>query len=140
MSPSFHDATLLHEHPAFHNGTSRSKLALSVDALEREREEILENIASSRAMAAAHRAPANGVLPVSANQTAGNAPKPATKLPVPRLKAIVRRLPPGLTEAEFASILGDEWNLAQGKVDWFLYKPGKDSKEYMLPFQHPTQI
>ena len=49
------------------------------------------------------------------------------------MKVIIRRLAPGLTEAEFTSILGDDWRLGGGKVDWFLYKPGKDSKEYIYP-------
>ncbi|TVY42740.1 Regulator of nonsense transcripts [Lachnellula subtilissima] len=84
-------------------------------------------------MAATQRAPANGVLPVTAIQTSGNSPKPASKATVTRLKVVIRRLPPALTEAEFASIIGDEWKLAQGKVDWFLYKPGKDSKDASKP-------
>ncbi|TVY81253.1 Regulator of nonsense transcripts UPF3 [Lachnellula suecica] len=84
-------------------------------------------------MASTHRAPANGVLPVTANQTSGNAPKPASKPSAPRLKVMIRRLPPALTEAEFFSVLGEDWNLAQGKVDWFLYKPGKDSKDPSKP-------
>lgn len=48
------------------------------------------------------------------------------------MKLIVRRLAPGLTEAEYLSVLDDEWKVGQGKVDWFQYKPGKDSKEYVL--------
>lgn len=83
-------------------------------------------------MATTQRGPANGVLPVTATQTSGNAPQPAAKAPAPRLKVIIRRLPPGLKETEFISVLGPEWSLAQGKVDWLLYKPGKDSKEYAL--------
>jgi regulator of nonsense transcripts 3 len=51
------------------------------------------------------------------------------KPPTAKLKLIVRRLPPGLTEDEFATILSDEWKVGNGKVDWFLYKPGKDSTE-----------
>ena len=73
---------------------------------------------------------ANGVLAVAASQTSGSVTKPpAVKPPTPKLKAIIRRLAPGLTEGEFVSVLGDEWALGQGKVDWFLYKLGKDSKE-----------
>ena len=45
------------------------------------------------------------------------------------MKVVVRRLPPGLTEEEFISVLGDQWKSGQGKVDWFKYKTGKDSKE-----------
>ncbi len=75
------------------------------------------------------RAPTNGLLSVTASQTPGNSPRPAIKPVAPKLKVLVRRLPPGLTEVEFVSILGDGWKLGQGSVDWFLYKPGKDSKE-----------
>jgi regulator of nonsense transcripts 3 len=79
------------------------------------------------------RSHTNGVLAVTASQTSGNGPRPAAaKLSSPKLKVIVRRLPPGLTEAEFISIIGDDWKAGQGKVDWFLYKPGKDSKEYVF--------
>jgi Smg-4/UPF3 family len=79
-----------------------------------------------------NRTQANGgALRVAASQTSGNAPRQATaKPPTPKLKVIIRRLAPGLTREEFITSLGDEWQLEQGKVDWFLYKPGKDSKEY----------
>ena len=74
---------------------------------------------------------ANGILPITASQTAGNASKAsANKSTGPRLKVVIRRLAPGLTEAEFMKLLGDDWRLGQGKMDWFSYKPGKDSKEY----------
>ena len=56
-------------------------------------------------------------------------PKRGPKPPGPRLKLLVRRLPPGLTEVEFETALGGEWNVGAGKVDWFKYKPGKVSKE-----------
>jgi regulator of nonsense transcripts 3 len=73
-----------------------------------------------------------GMLRVTASQTSGNAPRQAVAKPLaPKLKVIVRRLAPGLSEEEFTTFLGDEWRLEQGKVDWFLYKPGKDSKEYV---------
>ena len=86
-------------------------------------------------MAASNRAQANGVLAVTASQTSGNTPKPAAtnNAPAPKLKIIIRRLPPGLTEAEFTLALGDDWKLGKGRVDWFLYKPGKDSKEQVCP-------
>jgi regulator of nonsense transcripts 3 len=79
-----------------------------------------------------NRTQANGgALRVAASQTSGNAPRQATaKPPTPKLKVIIRRLAPGLTREEFITSLGDEWQLEQGKFDWFLYKPGKDSKEY----------
>lgn len=76
---------------------------------------------------------ANGVLsiPASATQkraTAGPA-RPFTKAMTPRLKVLVRRLPPGLSLDEFEAGLGDEWKVNGGKVDWVVYKEGKVSKE-----------
>lgn len=82
------------------------------------------------AESASTRPQSNGLLPVTASQTSGNVVRQhAMKPPVGKLKLIVRRLPPGLTEDEFAIILSDEWKVGNGKVDWFLYKPGKDSAE-----------
>jgi regulator of nonsense transcripts 3 len=79
------------------------------------------------------RSHTNGVLAITASQTSGNGPRSAVaKLPSPKLKLIVRRLAPGLTESEFISILGVDWAVGQGKVDWFLYKSGKDSKEFVI--------
>ena len=56
-------------------------------------------------------------------------PKKAPKPAAPRLKLLVRRLPPGLTQAEFETAIGPEWKIGAGKIDWFQYKPGKVSKE-----------
>ncbi|PYH49726.1 putative nonsense-mediated mRNA decay protein Upf3 [Aspergillus saccharolyticus JOP 1030-1] len=80
---------------------------------------------------------AGGVLQVPAAATQKNASattKKAPKPPVPRLKLIIRRLPPGLTQAEFETALGPDWKTGAGKVDWFVYKPGKVSKEYNPSF------
>lgn len=83
----------------------------------------------------------NGILPVAASQMASQPAtqnnsrmqKPAnTRAAGPRLKVVVRRLAPALTEAEFLKAIGDEWKNGGGKVDWFSYKPGKDSKEYVI--------
>lgn len=52
-----------------------------------------------------------------------------TKAASPRLKVIIRRLPPGLTETEFYVCLGEEWKLGRERVDWASFKPGKVSKE-----------
>jgi regulator of nonsense transcripts 3 len=71
-------------------------------------------------------------LPLSATQKGAPA-KRAPKVAAPRLKLIVRRLPPGLTRAEFETGLGDEWKVGRGKIDWFQFKPGKISKECALP-------
>ncbi|KAL8933488.1 MAG: hypothetical protein Q9211_005758, partial [Gyalolechia sp. 1 TL-2023] len=50
-----------------------------------------------------------------------------------RLKILIRRLPPGLTEEEFQIALGDEWRVGGGRVDWASYKPGKVSKDPNKP-------
>lgn len=60
-----------------------------------------------------------GVLPVSSTARA------AAKAPAPRLKLEIRRLPPGLTLSEFEEVMGDEWKLGNGKVDWREYRQGK---------------
>lgn len=77
----------------------------------------------------------NGVLPIALSATqqrnAANTPRGvmAPKAAVARLKVVIRRLPPGLTQAEFETGLGDEWKSNGGKVDWTFYKEGKVSKE-----------
>lgn len=76
----------------------------------------------------------NGVLPINPTimrkSAAGKAdPKPSTKSPTPRLRLIIRRLPPGLTENEFWAYLGDEWRAGSAMVDWVGYQEGKVSKE-----------
>ena len=60
--------------------------------------------------------------------TSNNATSKAT---APRLKLVVRRLAPGLTQAEFEAALGDAWKVGGGRVGWMVYKPGKISKEYL---------
>lgn len=75
---------------------------------------------------------ANGMLPVpaAALQKTPNPPRSrAAKAAAPRLKVVIRRLAPGLTQAEFEEIIGEEWKLGGGKVDWFSYRVGKISKE-----------
>lgn len=73
----------------------------------------------------------NGVLPINPSQTNSKAQKTPShnRTAGPKLKAVIRRLAPALTEAEFKATLGNEWALGAGKVDWFSYKIGKDSKE-----------
>lgn len=75
----------------------------------------------------------NGVISIPASATQKrNILKPenmSTRLAAPRLKLIIRRLPPGLTEPEFESALGEDWKVNGGKVDWIVYKGGKVSKE-----------
>lgn len=72
-----------------------------------------------------------GVLQIPAAATQKNSPgsKKHPKPAAPRLKLLVRRLPPGLTEEEFKNALGEEWMAGAGKIDWVQYKSGKVSKE-----------
>ncbi|KAJ3499042.1 hypothetical protein NLG97_g657 [Lecanicillium saksenae] len=48
-------------------------------------------------------------------------------------KLVLRRLPPGMTEDECLTILGETWALGKGKVDWFSYIPGKISTDPSKP-------
>lgn len=79
--------------------------------------------------------PANGVLPAPSaimkkpHSTTALASKPVNRAPEPKLKLILRRLPPGLTQTELENALGDEWKIGGDKVEWFAYKQGKISKE-----------
>ena len=76
----------------------------------------------------------NGVLSVPASATqkrGGHGPIKQPSQPAARLKLVIRRLPPGLTEDELESILGETWKTGAGKVSWSSYKPGKISKEYV---------
>ncbi|KAL6357557.1 hypothetical protein LRP88_07728 [Fusarium phalaenopsidis] len=85
---------------------------------------------------------ANGVLPAPPSQTSettkkaneGDAPKPAkTKAHNEGEKLVIRRLPPGMTQEEFVSILGNAWELGKGRVDWFSFAPGKISTDPSKP-------
>jgi regulator of nonsense transcripts 3 len=77
---------------------------------------------------------ANGVLPISAS-TIHHAPaakdgsRRAAREQGPRLKVVIRRLPPGLTQAEFETAVGEQWKLGGERVDWMEYRAGKVSKE-----------
>lgn len=73
----------------------------------------------------------NGVLPINPSQTNSKAQKtaPHNRTAGQKLKVVIRRLAPALMEAEFKAIIGNEWGVGGGRVDWFSYKAGKDSKE-----------
>ncbi|KAK1776287.1 Smg-4/UPF3 family-domain-containing protein [Copromyces sp. CBS 386.78] len=73
----------------------------------------------------------NGTAAGQTTNDAQNAPK--TKPQPEGEKVVVRRLPPLLTEEEFFTILGDEWKMGHGKVDWFSYWPGKSSHHPSRP-------
>ncbi|KAI9679561.1 MAG: hypothetical protein M1817_005583 [Caeruleum heppii] len=76
-----------------------------------------------------------GVLAVPAAATKGQAQQilkkdaNASKSAAPRLKVVVRRLPPSFTQTELEETLGNEWRVGEGRVDWLLYKPGKISED-----------
>ncbi|KAI5305422.1 hypothetical protein KEM56_004489 [Ascosphaera pollenicola] len=79
-----------------------------------------------------------GVLSASSNSTQRGSEKTAgennsVRAPVPALKVVVRRLPPGLTQDEFEKILGDEWKVGGPCVDWYSFKPGKATKGITKP-------
>ncbi|KAF2855955.1 hypothetical protein T440DRAFT_550365 [Plenodomus tracheiphilus IPT5] len=81
------------------------------------------------------QAGANGVVPVTLLQK-NNAPSQAPRGPKaaqPRLKLVCRRLPPGLTKAEFEGLLGAEWKVGAGKLDWVSYRKGKISTDAAKP-------
>ncbi|KAF2088883.1 hypothetical protein K490DRAFT_38150 [Saccharata proteae CBS 121410] len=87
---------------------------------------------------------ANGVLPVPAaviqkSNTNGASRGPSNRSAAPRLKVVVRRLPPGLTQQEFEAAIGDEWKSGRGHVDWVSYKPGKISKDMAKP-SRPSRV
>ncbi|ERF74376.1 hypothetical protein EPUS_02063 [Endocarpon pusillum Z07020] len=82
----------------------------------------------------------NGILAIPAAVTgkkastnSSAAPKLSPRTGSQKLRLIVRRLPPGLTQAEFEVILGEEWRVGAGRVDWFAYKDGKISKDSAKP-------
>lgn len=47
-------------------------------------------------------------------------------------KLVIRRLPPGMTEEECKAILGEEWQVGRGKIDWFEFAVGKVSTEFVF--------
>ncbi|KAI0452914.1 Smg-4/UPF3 family-domain-containing protein [Xylaria acuta] len=44
-------------------------------------------------------------------------------------KVLIRRLPPGMTEEECRAVLGDEWKVGKGRVDWARYDNGEISND-----------
>ncbi|KAL9109215.1 MAG: hypothetical protein Q9227_006140 [Pyrenula ochraceoflavens] len=58
---------------------------------------------------------------------------PSARASATKLKLILRRLPPGLTQMEFETALGEEWKTGKGKVEWFAYQEGKISKDPSKP-------
>ncbi|KZF19476.1 hypothetical protein L228DRAFT_251070 [Xylona heveae TC161] len=83
--------------------------------------------------------PVNGILAVNPSAiqkgtSAGNTPKTSSsRSNAPRLKVIIRRLPPAFSATELDTALGDEWKVGAGKIDWAQYRPGKVSKDPAKP-------
>lgn len=79
----------------------------------------------------------NGVLPIPVAQQADKSDKPGKssrgkpKISQDGLKISIRYLPPGLKEFECTSILGDDWRVGGGKVDWLCFEPGKQARTYV---------
>ncbi|KAF3071060.1 putative nonsense-mediated mrna decay protein [Daldinia childiae] len=76
----------------------------------------------------------NGVLPVSSIPTSNDTPKATKAKDPPRgKKVLVRRLPPGITEEEFRTILRKEWKSGNGKVEWTKFQEGQISQDPSNP-------
>jgi regulator of nonsense transcripts 3 len=73
----------------------------------------------------------NGHQSVASSQSGADAVAKTSKAkaPVEGEKVVIRRLPPGLTEDEFQTILGDTWKSGNGKIGWYRYEKGKISTE-----------
>ena len=46
-----------------------------------------------------------------------------------QMKLVIRRLPQKMTEKQFGTLMGEEWKVGAGKVDWVSFKPGRTSQE-----------
>ncbi|KAF1817209.1 hypothetical protein P152DRAFT_510485 [Eremomyces bilateralis CBS 781.70] len=75
----------------------------------------------------------NGLLPMPTAILQKNAPQKPPKPASPKLKIVIRRLAPGLTQDEFEAALGGEWKCGAGKVDWVSYRPGSISTDAANP-------
>jgi regulator of nonsense transcripts 3 len=84
--------------------------------------------------------PKSSNVPAILKKSGTSAVPPATirKTTQPRLKVVVRRLPPGLTKEEFETVIGPAWSFGNGKVDWSDYEHGKISKELGKPSKPST--
>lgn len=74
------------------------------------------------------------MLPISVPQQAdkpGKSSRGKPKISQEGIKISIRYLPPGLKEFECASILGDDWRVGGGKVDWLCFEPGKQARTYV---------
>jgi regulator of nonsense transcripts 3 len=67
-----------------------------------------------------------------APQSRPQAKQPQNKIEEPRLKVVIRRLPPGLTQQELEATLGPDWTPGGGRVDYFNFKQGKMDREYVM--------
>ncbi|KAI0130983.1 Smg-4/UPF3 family-domain-containing protein [Daldinia grandis] len=76
----------------------------------------------------------NGVLPISSTPTANETPKASKgKDSLRGKKVLIRRLPPGIAEGEFWTILGEEWKSGNGKAEWTQFQEGQISQDPSNP-------
>ena len=62
---------------------------------------------------------------VNGSDAAAGGPKSSrTRAPLEGMKLTLRRLPPGITETEVLDILGHEWRVGSGRVDWKSFDAG----------------
>ncbi|KAF2667440.1 hypothetical protein BT63DRAFT_292550 [Microthyrium microscopicum] len=73
----------------------------------------------------------NGIINLATVTTGPAAPTkpPSKRANQPRLKVVIRRLPPGMPISEFEKMIGPEWKVGAGRVDWINYREGKPSKD-----------
>lgn len=81
----------------------------------------------------AHKPPGLSSTSATENKKSAAAVQGSVTALSARLKVVVRRLAPGLTQQEFETAIGEEWKLGNGRVDWLLYKPGKPSRDLAKP-------
>lgn len=79
---------------------------------------------------------ANGATTAANSSTEGGK---KTKAQATGQKLFVRQLPPLITEQEVQAVLGEEWKIGNGKVDWAQFHPGKVSKR-CVQTQNPLKL
>ncbi|MCJ1473286.1 hypothetical protein MMC13_001937 [Lambiella insularis] len=84
-------------------------------------------------------APGQPRYAIARHRPAANTGPTPTRAALPRLKVIVRRLPPGIEEDEFYECLGKQWKPAGERVDWASFKSGKISKDPAKPSK-PSRV
>ncbi|MCJ1400742.1 hypothetical protein MMC11_003950 [Xylographa trunciseda] len=76
---------------------------------------------------------------IARHRPANNVGSTPARAALPRMKIVIRRLPPGLTDQEFYESLGEQWRLGGERVDWASFKPGKISRDPAKP-SRPARV